>query len=327
MPPASRLSNKSCSQGLCLILPASGVREPLHVCFAGDMCPPGGYCLAGATEVTPCSPGFYNPRYGATSAAACLHCPFGSYCSGSAVTDGGITGPCREGYYCKEGSANDQAYPAPQGSFAPMRSSSPILCYPGTFQSAQGQASCRACPAGKYCQRIGMTDGTVCPKSSYCPEGSVAPELCPAGTYSSKEGSQVSSDCSPCSEGKYCGAKGLMAPSGACQAGFYCGGGSASSAPQVTLYMPPKFCACSSTAERGQTKAGNIVVVCGLCALFNTSFVSVFFQAQNGGNQVCPAGHYCPAGSREPSPCPKGTYLGSQQAQSEAACLPCNPGM
>ncbi|OEH77175.1 cast domain-containing protein [Cyclospora cayetanensis] len=157
-------AGKFCS--IASLATPSGNCEPGFICYGmaetptptdgktGDMCPPGGYCLAGATEVTPCSPGFYNPRYGATSAAACLHCPFGSYCSGSAVTDGGITGPCREGYYCKEGSANDQAYPAPQGSFAPMRSSSPILCYPGTFQSAQGQASCRACPAGKYCQRI-----------------------------------------------------------------------------------------------------------------------------------------------------------------------------
>ena len=79
----------------------------------------------------------------------------------------------------------------------------------------------------------GMVGGTDCPQSFYCPEGSSAPKLCPAGTHSSTKNLQAASTCTPCPEGKYCGDDGLELPSGDCQAGFFCKGGSASSAPQV----------------------------------------------------------------------------------------------
>lgn len=134
----------------CLLL--QGARVGCQVCgAAGELCPPGGYCLAGAISVTPCSAGYYNPRSGAASSAACLKCPLGQYCDGSVP---GITGPCQEGYYCEEGSATDQSIPAPEGSFAPTGSGSPLLCYPGTFQDATSSADCLPCPAGKYCQTL-----------------------------------------------------------------------------------------------------------------------------------------------------------------------------
>ncbi|KAL8434920.1 hypothetical protein ACSSS7_002807 [Eimeria intestinalis] len=206
-------------------------RQTLMLLFIGDICPPGGYCLAGAENVNPCPPGHYNPREGATSSSACIVCPLGSYCDGHAVTKGGIAGPCQEGYYCLEGSSSAASVAAPQGYFAPPGSSSPLACYPGTYQTNSGSASCLPCPAGLYCQTLAMTTATGCPESSYCPQGSVAPQLCPVGTYSNDTNLESEDDCQPCPAGKYCGDRGLKAPSGDCQAGFYCGGGSGSSAP------------------------------------------------------------------------------------------------
>lgn len=40
-------------------------------------------------------------------------------------------------------------------------------------------------------------------------------------------------------------------------------------------------------------------------------------------SQPCPAGHFCPAGTRSPRPCPAGTFRSSRQAGAAAECLPC----
>lgn len=40
-------------------------------------------------------------------------------------------------------------------------------------------------------------------------------------------------------------------------------------------------------------------------------------------SQPCPAGHFCPAGTRSPRPCPAGTFRSSSQAGAAADCLPC----
>ena len=42
---------------------------------------------------------------------------------------------------------------------------------------------------------------------------------------------------------------------------------------------------------------------------------------------ICPVGHYCPANTSDPYPCPAGTYQPAQQRTNETACLPCEPGM
>lgn len=40
-------------------------------------------------------------------------------------------------------------------------------------------------------------------------------------------------------------------------------------------------------------------------------------------SQPCPAGHFCPAGTRSPRPCPVGTFRSRRQAGAAAECLPC----
>lgn len=41
---------------------------------------------------------------------------------------------------------------------------------------------------------------------------------------------------------------------------------------------------------------------------------------------LCPAGHYCPAGSSKPEPCPMGTFLPQSGMVYRNACLPCPGG-
>lgn len=43
---------------------------------------------------------------------------------------------------------------------------------------------------------------------------------------------------------------------------------------------------------------------------------------------LCPQGHYCPAGTTHPKemPCPAGTWNGQRGAQDATWCLPCAPG-
>ncbi|CDJ42188.1 hypothetical protein, conserved [Eimeria tenella] len=144
----------------------SGNCEPGFVCYGGAtiatptdgitgaQCPRGGYCPAGADRVTPCPAGYYNPRAGGGSPSACIECPPGLYCDGTVVSEGGITGPCKEGYYCEAGSATATASEAPKGSYAPEGSSTYLLCNPGTFQNETGSASCLPCLAGTFCQRL-----------------------------------------------------------------------------------------------------------------------------------------------------------------------------
>jgi len=40
----------------------------------------------------------------------------------------------------------------------------------------------------------------------------------------------------------------------------------------------------------------------------------------------CPPGYYCPASSREPTECPKGTYNPMKNQKSVQSCKPCPAG-
>ena len=62
-------------------------------------------------------------------------------------------GPCSEGYYCPGGqTSNTPAHLiCPTGSFCPEGSHTHIVCHNGTYNHDSGQAECRMCPEGKFC--------------------------------------------------------------------------------------------------------------------------------------------------------------------------------
>ena len=41
---------------------------------------------------------------------------------------------------------------------------------------------------------------------------------------------------------------------------------------------------------------------------------------------ICPEGHYCPLGTANPEPCPKGTYSNGTGLQSVDECVDCPAG-
>ncbi len=43
-------------------------------------------------------------------------------------------------------------------------------------------------------------------------------------------------------------------------------------------------------------------------------------------NNTCPAGHYCPVQSMEPSPCPVGTFSSQTGNVFLSDCIPCTSG-
>lgn len=44
------------------------------------------------------------------------------------------------------------------------------------------------------------------------------------------------------------------------------------------------------------------------------------------GNDICPAGHFCPSGTGYPVPCPPGTFSTLVGLQAEEQCQPCPAG-
>ena len=44
------------------------------------------------------------------------------------------------------------------------------------------------------------------------------------------------------------------------------------------------------------------------------------------GNGICPEGHYCPQGSVQPEPCPKGRHSAIQGVDTAEGCTACSRG-
>ncbi|CAN0551658.1 unnamed protein product, partial [Ectocarpus sp. 12 AP-2014] len=95
--------------------------------------------------------------------------------------------------------------------------------------------------------------------------------------------------------GWYCAVEGLDAPTGQCNATYYCGGGAVIATPD----------SMSADGYQGDT-----------CV-----------DRSNGTtNDICPPGHYCPRGSGAPIPCPAGTSSSSFGLSMEEQCPDCQPG-
>lgn len=78
-------------------------------------CTEGYYCIYGATEMSPCPKGTYNPVRGRKVELECKRVESGSYVSttGAALP----SGICDPGYYCPEGSVSSKQVPCPAGTF------------------------------------------------------------------------------------------------------------------------------------------------------------------------------------------------------------------
>lgn len=165
------------------------------------ICPAGGYCLKGATSVSSCPAGQYNPYQGAKDSSSCITCLPGKYCFGS--NNPAPTGTCTAGYYCPAGSSSPTQNAVAAGYYAPAGSDFAIPCPRGTYQPSTLQSSCIDCPAGAYCPNTMMTATQPCPVGYYCPSNTYFTGLgiyyeailCPLGTYNDLQSKTQLSDC------------------------------------------------------------------------------------------------------------------------------------
>lgn len=90
-----------------------------------------------------------------------------------------------------------------------------------------------------------------CPVGYYCPEGTGLKNSnpCPAGTYMPNERAAALWDCVDCEPGMYCGDEGLEYPSGECEGGYYCTGGSFSATPRNDSVSSPHLLSLCITTD------------------------------------------------------------------------------
>lgn len=134
----------------------------------GGPCLPGYYCPNGTKSNASyaCPPGTYNPSYYGASVSACIDCPGGMYCSGSANV--ATTGKCSNGYYCPlhchdSHCARDTC----------------LVDFGFTTTIYQPDWKGGACPVGHYCNGT-TTTGPIVP--TICPDGMYQDEIAQAAT-------------------------------------------------------------------------------------------------------------------------------------------------
>ncbi|KAG8141531.1 hypothetical protein E2320_007142, partial [Naja naja] len=187
-------------------------------------------------------------------------------------------------------------------------------------------------------------------------------EACPEGTYGIRKGLRSLQECIPCRAGFFCAIPGQTAPSGRCEAGFYCWRKAVSSviAPSGPC-KPGYFCTGSArTATQMMAKEGHYAlegafqpepcppgtfqpILCmaldqgpvnnaqRACTVASLAWWHLKdFASQTGPpfGGLCPAGHYCPAGTKDPRemPCPVGTWNEQKGGQDSTWCRLCPPG-
>lgn len=221
----------TCTKGSYCAEP--GANAPTGLCNAGyycnagaiipqeNNCPAGSYCEQGSFEGTSCPAGYYNTYTNMKTFYDCILCTPGQYCDGSATT--ATSGNCLAGYYCESGSRVNDQFPAAPGYYTLEGASAQIVCAATTYNPLYYQNVCPTCPAGFYCDSTGMTEATICPIGNYCEIGSETPVTCPVGTYNPVlGGTSIATHCLNCPPGRYCSTKGLSAPTGDCNAGYFC---------------------------------------------------------------------------------------------------------
>jgi hypothetical protein len=151
------------------------------------------------------------------------------------------------------------------------------------------------CNAGYFCPP-GSAEEYLCPPGHYCGASSDTPTPCLAGTYSPTWG-ESSASCTNCPDGYYCPA-GSIQPV-ICPAGHFCGDPldlDGTSETDKDTNVCPDGTYSGSEAARGDANA---------C-------------------RACWAGHYCPAGTPFPQPCPAGTFTTATNLNDPSQCTNCD---
>ncbi|XP_014845642.1 PREDICTED: uncharacterized protein LOC106919650 isoform X3 [Poecilia mexicana] len=252
------------------------------------LCPSGHYCPSGSGHPLPCPVGSLAISQGLKAAEECPPCPPGLYCDSPAMSDLSVALPCRAGYVCLSGSSSPSPSDGSHGYPCPAGYSCPV-----------GSAREVPCEAGTYSPAPGAARCLACPRGTLCPSSATRePSTCPAGHFC-PAGTVVPQACPIGTFNNQTGAHSLSAclP---CPSGVYCSlrGASAPHAPCLQGY----FCQGGATVPTPESS-------------------ETFLR-----NGLCPVGHYCPAGSLTPLPCPAGSIRNATGGVSMESCFACPAG-
>ncbi len=291
------------------------------------VCPAGSYCVAGSGAPTVCEEGYYCP----TGAETHITCPPGQYSAAGAascsVADPGHftiqrqsktqmdANACAAGFYCESGSKGSIHKPCPAGYYVNT--------------GFNVETDCKPCPAGYYCvEGSNNANKIICPTGHYCPEGSAIPSRCYRGTYNDLTGKSAPADCLACPAGKVCSQDGLTNSDLTCDPGYYCIQGASMSQPLDGIIGG--LCGEGTYCPRG----ASVPLVCpsGTFNVFkgckssddclNCPFGFVC-NDNNGTNQLCEPGYYCPGGTSTPTL--KKPAAGYHDIAGQGDQIPCWP--
>ena len=183
-------------------------------------------------------------------------------------------------------------------------SSTPIPCPIGTYSTATGlkfETECTDCPAGHFCDLLGMNfdpNGLVdrkcqagfycpnkstskqqqsCPVGSYCPVGAASPIICPDKEFSSST-NQASCD--------------------SCPSRYYCTGGIITECP-IGKFCPvdtdvPENCTVGTWSDVTLLKSADECKICPPGKICSISGISSRAEMED-----CPEGFWCHFGVRD----------------------------
>ncbi|XP_013391352.1 uncharacterized protein LOC106159584 [Lingula anatina] len=324
-------------------------------------CPAGYYCPNGTRygQEHPCPPGTFNNITGLMTSAQCQPCAPGFYCQRGGLAE--PEGPCMAGYYCNGSTINPNPSEGicPIGNYCPEGSVWPEPCPSGTLASSAGNVNvsdCDPCPAGRYCtpesSQNGLTPpcdpgyvclggadngqpndgvmGYICPQGNYCPAGTITPQNCSMGTYAPVV---ELGECLSCPAGQTCPyiAMNYSLP---CPEGYYCPNGTSDNGIPCPLGTYSNVTSLSVEGDCTPCPTGYFCNQTGLLAPAgpcNSGYYCIggaMHQAPNDGvNEPCPLGSYCPEGTTQPIPCPRGTVNPNTGGRCLDDCMPCVGGM
>lgn len=198
--------------------------------LVADVCPRGAYCPRASAFPLPCPKGTFSYSTGNANLTDCAPCTGGFTCPENGTV---VPSPCAAGTYCPAGTTNAPVV-CPAGYFCGDAVAEPEPCAAGTYQRATGASNCTECPPRFFCE-VATATPAACPAGSFCPNGTAfaTEHLCPRGSYGASAGLEAEAECAACDGGSYCETAGLAAPTGECDAGFFCASGSKTATPRT----------------------------------------------------------------------------------------------
>jgi len=243
----------------------------------------------------------------------------GKFYSESGSYAGGFVN-CPGGYYCPLTSS--MPIQCPVGTYCPPGTTDkPLECPPGLY-SPPGSADISKCttafPLGYY-QDTKTGKLVKCSTGSYCVDGII--RACPAGTYNMKTGMSSISACIDCPKGSYCKTPTSITP---CAAGKFNPLTKQIAETACTTCAAGTFCANKGTATATPCAAGTFSNATGLTGACSPIQPGYYLQGTGNttdtGKLPCAAGYYCPGGTGYPVTCPPGSYCDVAQLTAAKEC-------